>query len=193
MINVSKNFRLEEVICFVDVSQAERHNHDPLVSTVWRQQIKSASIIVLNRFEDKQILPAVLSSLIDSSKPKIHFDKAKVPTTKQFHIKPTRSMRVQASGWESFVFETNEAVSLNTLLKTIEDWSGTLYRTKGTILDSDSGKAYILHYTGGQCRITPASDAINATQLVFIGAGKDAMEALCKHLLKYLLVSDATI
>lgn len=181
MVRVSSRLRLKDVWCFVDVSQAQRYSADPQVNTVWRQQIQSATQLVLNRFTGREGLPPALDSVLKQCDAVLHYDtsEAPPPVSVTAPIPPTS---LQAGAWHSTNLESLQPISLKRLLACIEEWAAVLYRVKGRVVDEQDGKAYVLHYTGGQCRLTPCNPAPSMTQLVFIASSAQALEAIQQHM-----------
>ncbi|MGG4774389.1 CobW family GTP-binding protein [Paenalcaligenes sp. Me52] len=183
MVRVSSRLRLQDIWCFVDVSQAQRYSEDSQVNTVWRQQIQSATQLVLNRYADRECLPAALGTVLKTSEAVLHYDTHTASDEIAFSaaITPTP---LQAGGWHSCTIESRQPIVLSSLLECLEEWAAVLYRVKGRLIDEQDGKAYVLHYTGGQCRLTPCDPPPAMTQLVFIASSERALQIIQQQIKK---------
>lgn len=179
MVRVSSRLRLQDIWCFVDVSQAQRYSEDTLVNTVWRQQIQSATQLVLNRYVVGEHLPPALETVLKTSSAVLHYDTSTATGSVQFTSAPFRPVpALQVGGWHSCNIESRAPISLAALMQCLEEWAAVLYRVKGKLIDEQDGKAYVLHYAGGQCRLTPCDPPPTITQLVFIASSELALQVI---------------
>lgn len=183
MVRVSSRLRLQDIWCFVDVSQAQRYSEDTQVNTVWRQQIQSATQLVLNRYAEGERLPLALETVLKTSSAVLHYDTSRAPEAVQFASTAT-TPALQVGGWHSCNIESRAAISLSALMLCLEEWAAVLYRVKGKLIDEQDGKAYVLHYTGGQCRLTPCDPPPAITQLVFIASSELALQVIQQQMQK---------
>ncbi|MGO3891442.1 MAG: CobW family GTP-binding protein [Paenalcaligenes sp.] len=185
MVRVSSRLQLQDIWCFVDVSQAQRYSEDPLVNTVWRQQIQSATQLVLNRYNGSEHLPAALETVLKTSSAVLHYDTNPAVGDEQFtNVPSTPAPSLQVGGWHSCNIESRTPISLAALMQCLEEWAAVLYRVKGRLIDEQDGKAYVLHYTGGQCRLTPCDPPPVITQLVFIASSELALQVIQQQMHK---------
>lgn len=177
MVRVSSRLQLQDIWCFVDVSQAQRYSEDPLVNTVWRQQIQSATQLVLNRYNGGEHLPQALETVLKTSGAVLHYDTTCMPEAMPM-ASPQSTPALQVGGWHSCTVESRTPISLKSLMQCLEEWATVVYRVKGKLIDEQDGNAYVLHYTGGQCRLTPCDPPPAMTQLVFIASSERALQVI---------------
>lgn len=177
MVRVSSRLQLQDIWCFVDVSQAQRYSEDPLVNTVWRQQIQSATQLVLNRYNRGEHLPQALETALKTSGAVLHYDTTCMPEAVPItSLQSTPALPV--GRWHSCTVESRTPISLKSLMQCLEEWAMVVYRVKGKLIDEQEGNAYVLHYTGGQCRLTPCDPPPAMTQLVFIASSERALQVI---------------
>ncbi|GAA3541415.1 CobW family GTP-binding protein [Zobellella aerophila] len=182
MVRVSPRLSLAEVICLIDAGQAERYSQDPLVTEVWHQQIRAASLLIINRLPPSLSLPPVLAQLLSRAPARVEL-LAGAPETAAVADRGQPPPRTIGSGrWHSFSLTFSGAIDGQRLAGLLQEYGDVLFRAKGMLLRRGRDKAEVLQLSGGRLNWSPVVKSPAKGQLVCIGAGGERMNQLARAL-----------
>ncbi|WP_107852107.1 CobW family GTP-binding protein [Oceanimonas marisflavi] len=169
-IRISPKLCLNEVICLVDGSQADRYSEDPLVTEVWHQQILSADRVLVNRLPPSLELPLVLKQLLVHSRAQVErmTGADEQPAVKDDH--DFCSKNTGTGRWDSFSQTFDTAIDGQRLAELFMEYGDVLIRAKGMVRRQGKPQSEVVQLSGGKVSWSPAIRTTPKGLLVCIGA-----------------------
>ncbi|WNK19765.1 GTP-binding protein [Halomonas piscis] len=181
---VSRRLHLAEVVCIIDGSRAQQHAADPLVGDAWRDQVKAADTLRVNRlaphgtreFEQwlRQFNPHALIQYETEGTPA---DASLQPPISPSPPGPISHHAAPHGHWHTFSLSGQEKIDKARLATLLEAYQDVLFRAKGFMLVEPSGDIELLQFSGGRLHWQPALHAPKETRLVFIGLSGERFSA----------------
>lgn len=191
-VRVSPRLSLEEVVCLVDASQAERHARDPLCADVWLRQVRAGGRLVINRIGAGEPLPAVLAGLWSNedvlverqpgaaSAPALTTRTAGMPTMQSVKAGAYRATPV--GGLQSCSINFAGDVEGEDLERLLSQYADVLLRAKGILRRCGRAHAEVLQLAGSRILWSPAPRRASLAQLVCIGRDGERFAELVRVL-----------
>ena len=185
MVLLSDMFLLKDIICMVDASQIDRFLNDTMVKSMWVQQVKSATKILLNRVSKS--LQCTHATLHDINTTALISTGQKPPsqttTTYIYPLVPPANYPQKdfKSGITSFTIGVEGAVDMYVIESIIKQYSDILLRAKGILQVQNTIK--ILQVSGNTISWQPTIRTTTIGQLICIGKGGNRLNMLKTALL----------
>jgi G3E family GTPase len=187
---VSRQLRLEEVVCLVDASQALANADHPLIGEAWRDQVRAAHRLLLNRLPDDSDFRQQLHALLDALNPEAErlllASPEGVPTPRPAPPAPRFAAATRAGGAHpctSVTLRPSGAIDIDAVDALLADYSDVLLRAKGFLRCRGQASLRLLQFSGRtpqwQASLRPPAEP----QLVLIGTPGGRFEALCSALM----------
>lgn len=178
MIEISPKLYLNEVVCLVDASQAERYSQNTLVTEVWYQQILAASRLIINRLPTSLCLPPLLNKLVSNTRAQVEKVAGTIePDNTTIHRQSPP--KINSTGrWHSFSQIFDCAIDDRQLTALLQEYEDVLFRAKGMLLRQGHEQAEVLQLSGGRLNWSPTINTPTRNQLVCIGAKGERLDQL---------------
>lgn len=191
-VTVSRRLYMEEVVCIVDASQAERYARDPRGADVWRQQIRLADRLVVNRLGADDELPPVIAQLremVDSADGGSRYEisnrssNTAPASASQSAINVVRKKGLAHAGrWQSCSVTYDKPIDGEWLERVVREYADVLVRAKGILQRSGATGMEAFQLSGTQIRWHPVARRTGKGQLVCIGTSGERFSQLVRAL-----------
>ncbi|OYD25595.1 CobW family GTP-binding protein [Oceanimonas baumannii] len=179
LVRLSPRLQLQELVCLVDASQAERHSRDPRVREVWQQQIDAATHLVINRLTTDLALPPALAALLSGHPASIEKEAGAA-------ISPAPATQVprftRTGAWQSFSLNLDQPIDGDRLAALFAEYADVLVRAKGIVQRQGREGTEVVQLTGGRLSWSSALRRPAQGQLVCIGTGGPRLNRLAERL-----------
>ncbi|MDI3324373.1 GTP-binding protein [Pontibacterium granulatum] len=175
---VSRQLKLDDIVCVLDASQLHRNSADPLVKDVWHAQVRSATKLWLNRgtSADTEFLLHQLNPSVEL----IIDDRPPPAAANTQHLSSPRTVETSVARTKLATFSLilEAPVDQDWLAQLFEQYQDILVRAKGIVYTRPTHKAQVVHLSGDLLSWWPTKKAPTKGQLVCIGAEGARFEAL---------------
>ncbi|NVK41504.1 MAG: GTP-binding protein [Oceanospirillaceae bacterium] len=187
---VSPNFRPGEVLCLIDASQALANARHPQIGEAWRNQVRAASRLLINRQVDDDTHRARVTVLLDELNPDAKRIELPLPEGAPVPVaapsKPVAATpRALVSGrhpWTSVTLDMVRPVDPAIIDQLLEENADVLVRAKGFVTCHDRSVPRLLQFSGRHPQWQSSLHTPAKPQLVLIGISGQAFDALCCRL-----------
>ncbi len=192
---VSRQLKLESVVCLVDASQIAQHAENRYTAEVWRAQITAADQLIVNRLpaddsaEYAQALAVLLNlnpratrALDDSVRNLSTATSPALATDRLKSMPPARA--VGENVWCSVSLNYSAAIDAARLERLLRDYADVVLRAKGILARLDRNGSQVLQLSGRSIRWLPARRAAAGNYLVCIGIKGARFDALTTELMQ---------
>ncbi|MBA1202829.1 GTP-binding protein [Pseudomonas capeferrum] len=190
---VSRQLKLESVVCLVDASQISHHARNRYTGDVWRAQITACTQLIINRLpaDDsieyahaldvlRALNPHALQALNDSWGPT---PVNPVPATDR--LKPMPPLpSLGEPGWRSVSLNYASAIDAARLERLLHEYADVVLRAKGILARLDRNGSQVLQLSGRSIRWLPATRAAAGNYLVCIGIKGARFDELSAELMQ---------
>jgi len=176
---VSRQLKLESVLCLVDASQISHHARNPYTGDVWRAQITACDQLIINRLPADDTLehahalamlralnPHAIQTLNDS----LPGPSIVNPVSATERLKPMPpAPSVGGFGWRSVSLNYAGAIDAARLERLLLEYADVVLRAKGILARLDRDGSQVLQLSGRSIRWLPTTRAAAGNALVCIG------------------------
>ena len=192
---VSRQMKLESVVCLVDASQISQHAQNRYTGNVWRAQITTADQLIINRLpaDDsaeyaqalaalRELNPSATQALSDSVR---DLSAAKSTALATDRLKPMPpAPPVGESAWCSASLNYSAAIDAALLERLLREYADVVLRAKGILRRLDRNGSQVLQLSGRSIRWLPALRAAASNYLVCIGIKGARFDELTTELMQ---------
>ena len=176
---VSRQLRLESVVCLIDASQISHHAQSRYTADVWRAQIAASDQLIINRLpaDDSVEYARALAILRDLNGPAMQALNGglqapsaiarTVPTTDR--LSPVSPAAASENSWGSVSVKYAAAIDAARLEQLLGEYADVLLRAKGILERLDRDGPQVLQLSGRSIRWLAATRAAAGNHLVCIG------------------------
>lgn len=187
---VSRQLRLEEVVCLIDASQALANADHSLIGEVWQDQVRAAHRLLLNRLPDdrdfRQRLEALLDALNPEARRLLLERPADAPPPHPAPPPPRFAPAPRTGGahpYTSVTLRPSGAVDTEAVSRLLTEHADVLLRAKGFLRCRGYESLRLLQFSGRHPQWQASLKPPAAPQLVLIGTPGRRFEALCSALM----------